>query len=56
MSCTVADDLGNGGLDEDDYFILDTWLETSFSPLQNYTVGALYEPRGELICVSAFHG
>jgi hypothetical protein len=56
VSCTVVDLLGNGMLDEGDYFILNTWLGTSFSPPQNYTVGIVYEPTGEQICRSVFHG
>jgi hypothetical protein len=52
----VVDLLGNGMLDEGDYFILNTWLGTSFSPPQNYTVGIVYEPTGEQICRSVFHG
>jgi hypothetical protein len=56
VSYTVVDVLGNGMLDEGDYFMLNTWLGTSFSPLQNYTVGVVYEPTAEQICRSVFHG
>ncbi|MCJ7810617.1 MAG: hypothetical protein MUP62_00190 [Dehalococcoidia bacterium] len=56
VSCTVVDVLGNGILDEGDCFILNTWLGTSFAPSQNYTVRVLYEPMGEQICGSVFHG
>ena len=56
VSCTVVDILGNGMLDEGDYFILNTWLGKSFSPSQNYTVRVVYEPMGAQICWSVFHG
>lgn len=61
VSCTAVDRtavdlLGNGMLDEGDYFILNTWLGTSFAPSQNCTVAVVYEPVGELICRSVFDG
>lgn len=56
VSCTVVDVLGNGMLDEGDYFSLNTWLGTSFAPSQSYKVGVVYEPTAELICSSVFHG
>jgi len=56
VSCTVIDVLGNGMLDEGDCFILNTWLGTSFASSQNYTIGVIYEPMGQEMRRSVFHG